>query len=106
MIAERTKDEVESQLSMFNHMVEYMGRGLIVNLFVECWDGVLRSLLSRFLFDRLQTGAVPSPSHMPELAAAAMIPSPDVAFRERLVKAIEDQNALLREIVDRVAPPT
>jgi hypothetical protein len=30
----------------------------------------------------------------------------DVAFRERLVKAIEDQNALLREIVDRVAPPT
>jgi hypothetical protein len=76
MIAERTKDEVESQLSMFNHVVEYTGRGLIVNLFVECWDGVLRGLLSRFLFDRLQTGAVPSPSHMPELAAGAMIPSP------------------------------
>ena len=30
----------------------------------------------------------------------------DVAFRERLLKAIEDQNALLRAIIDRVAPST
>lgn len=30
----------------------------------------------------------------------------DVAFRERLLKAIEDQNALLRAIVDRVVPRT
>ena len=29
----------------------------------------------------------------------------DVAFRERLLKAIEDQNTLLRAIIDRVAPP-
>ena len=26
VVAERTEDEVESQLSMFNHMVEYTGR--------------------------------------------------------------------------------
>ena len=29
----------------------------------------------------------------------------DVAFRERLLKAIEYQNALLRAIIDRAAPP-
>ena len=72
---------------------------------------------------------------MPELAAEAMIPNPRLAalapligswttvgahpmmpgvtlhgrasfeFRERLLKAIEDQNALLRAIIDRAAPP-
>ena len=36
VVAERTEDEVESQLSMFNHMVEYTGHGMIVNPFVEC----------------------------------------------------------------------
>lgn len=30
----------------------------------------------------------------------------DVAFRERLLKAIEDQNTLLRAISDRVVPRT
>ncbi len=30
----------------------------------------------------------------------------DVAFRERVLKAIEDQNALLRTIIDRVVPRT
>jgi hypothetical protein len=56
VIAERTENEIESQLSMFNHVVDYMGRSLIVNPFVECADRVLRGLPSRFLFARLQPG--------------------------------------------------
>jgi hypothetical protein len=35
VVAERTEHEVEARLSLFNHVVEYMGRLPIVNWFVE-----------------------------------------------------------------------
>src|SRR5438105_3681334 len=34
-VAERPEDEVESPLSLFNHVVEYISRSAIVNPFVE-----------------------------------------------------------------------
>jgi len=50
VVAERTEDEVEPYLNMFNHVVEYIGQRLIVNPFVECSADLLRDLPSPFLF--------------------------------------------------------
>jgi hypothetical protein len=159
VIAERTENEVESQLSMFNHVVEYRGRSLIVNSFVECSpeccaagagasyltrlegtppmpDDVTNALheIAELLRQRVEQTAdmakrseerfagirrrertVPDfaaieSKHETEAAAhreeSAQRRAEDIEFRERLLKAIEDQNILLRAIVDRAAPPT